>query len=184
MTRSGVSSGLPRSIAVAGWTRRLWWLGCVIGILGARAFLVSTATVLHWILILLIVLAGITVLYVLVVLIWVLSMRSPEKPSPPASWASYTSDDFFGLDWRWHYSIYGEVESLASFCPHCDFQLYPESMDRMDSSGGSYRFRCDNCARDLGIVHESPSSLRSKVVRSIQRNQRSGQWPGKGLAST
>ena len=105
-----------------------------------------------------------------IVLRLILLMSGNEQ----ADWQSYTSDTFYNLRWRWRY--FGEqIGSLASFCPHCDFQVCPQ-----DSS--AYRavdhiaYHCESCNVQLSTFEQSPDSLHDKVERLIQQRIRQGTW--------
>lgn len=100
----------------------------------------------------------------------------PSQDTKP-DWRVYTNDTFFGLRWRWSYFSDGAISNICSFCPHCDFQVFPYH-------AGVYRvierigFRCDSCGRDLGEFDISYNTLESKVERSIQQKLRNGTWVG------
>jgi diguanylate cyclase (GGDEF)-like protein len=80
----------------------------------------------------------------------------------------YTTDSFEGLRWRWHYAS-GEIIGLGSFCPACDFQVYPNNLS---DGSGRVSFKCDHCDRDLGTHQGNYPYLESKVTRLIQRKLR------------
>ncbi|WFC62625.1 hypothetical protein EWH21_13155 [Pseudomonas sp. REST10] len=103
-------------------------------------------------------------------LLWV---NRPSQAST-SRWTDYRTDRFFGLNWRWRYS--GQrVDGIRSFCPHCDFELFP-----VDSSSYAavprFAFRCDSCGANLGEFEGDPRELESKVERSIHQKLRNGQW--------
>jgi hypothetical protein len=90
---------------------------------------------------------------------------------------AYTTDTFYGLRWRWSYTSDGTGTPvyLASFCPHCDYEVAPE-----DTSGFRAMFaimyNCYGCERPGGTFEESAGSLHNKVGRFIQQKLRNGTW--------
>jgi hypothetical protein len=85
-------------------------------------------------------------------------------------WHSYTSDDLFGVHWRWNYNYHNEVSDLCGFCPACDLQVYPDSLAVFPG----VRYRCDDC----GWTRDFPPSaeVTDRVIREIHRKLRSGEW--------
>ena len=149
-------SGLWPDIAV--WLPATWnWL-----------YLATSVT--NWLLLLLSLLAAASLL-LLGLVAWI--VFTGGKPSGP-DWNSYTSDNFFGLRWRWQYRE-NEIFGLGTFCPDCDYQVFP---DHVMSYGVSAQigFNCDSCAQNLGEFDVSYSALKSKAERSIQQKVRAGTW--------
>jgi hypothetical protein len=133
-------------------------------------FLTASSHVPHWVLGLLF-LGFAPTIFLLLVGIWVLIRGDSGTPAP---WTSYTSDNFFGLHWRWRY-VAGDISNLNSFCPNCDFQVFPHqasSYDFIDRIG----FSCDSCKISLGQHEESHAQLNSKVKRFIQQKLRNDTW--------
>lgn len=133
-------------------------------------FLLTSTAVPNWLLIVI----GIAVIPTLLLVVagsWALfARRSPAQ----ATWAEYTSDKFYGLRWRWRY-VSGSIDSLNTFCPHCDYQVFPHNASGfrdIDRIG----FKCDSCHRSLGEFDESVRSLESKVERFIQQKVRNETW--------
>jgi hypothetical protein len=91
------------------------------------------------------------------------------------AWRKYTSDTFLGLRWQWCYSNDGEIYDLYSFCPYCNFQIFPYNIGAFQFSN-RIEFRCDSCGMELGKFDESPRSLENKVKRFIQQKIRNGTW--------
>ena len=133
-------------------------------------FLTASSYVPHWVL-------GLLFLGVAPTILLLLAggwMFMRGDPGTPASWTSYTSDQFLGLRWRWRY-VNGHISDLNSFCPYCDFQVFPfqaSSYDFIDRIG----FSCDSCKSSLGQHDESHSQLKSKVKRFIQQKLRNDTW--------
>src|SRR4029077_5592387 len=96
------------------------------------------------------------------------------------AWGSYTSDSFFGLKWRWRYEN-GAIQGLLPFCPHCDYQIFPDNTSPFASR---VDFNCDSCKRNLGTLPETWASLESKVTRFIQQKLRSGAWAPKAASGS
>ena len=87
-------------------------------------------------------------------------------------WRSYTEDEFFGLVWRWRYSVVvgeGIPVDLTPFCPFCDLQVQP-----VLAAGGhdGIACLCDGCGRTLGTFQESAFALQRNVERLIHRRIR------------
>jgi hypothetical protein len=145
-----------------------WWPTITGLVTAAFPVLVQRTSIPNWLLGLLVVIA---VVFTLRVVVGAVIRRRPN-------WRSYTEDTFFGLVWRWRYSIVigeGIPVDLTSFCPYCDFQVHPEpGSDSRAVEGIAYH--CDGCGRALGTVNESVFSLYNKVERLIQRKLRNGTW--------
>lgn len=100
----------------------------------------------------------------------------PKTQNDSPGWRSYKTDIYFGLRWRWkYYDDDGGIYDVYTFCPHCDFQVFPYNTSGyriIDRIG----FHCDSCDKDLGEVDESKDSLENKVIRLIQQKLRTGSW--------
>ena len=87
----------------------------------------------------------------------------------------YLEDKLVGLHWRWKYYPDGSLGDIHSFCPHCDFQVFPHQASAyvtIDRIG----FHCDSCGRDLATFDERIEHLESRVRRHIQQKIRAGSW--------
>lgn len=91
-----------------------------------------------------------------------------------AQWTDYTKDRIFGLVWRWCY-VGGVIEQLVSFCPHCDYQVYPSNASGF-AAVDRITFKCESCGRQLGTFDESVSYFESRVKRTIQQKLRNDDW--------
>lgn len=136
------------------------------------AFLVAPSLILNWIIGLLILLALPTSV-VIVITLW--KVVFPAKEIAP-HWQTYTSDTFFGLRWRWQWGYLDDnFINLNTFCPHCDFQVFPEdaseyrAIDRIS-------FYCECCNTKLGTFDEPFVSLKNKTSRFIQQKLRNETW--------
>jgi hypothetical protein len=158
-----------------------WWPAIVRSFVAVSRFLAQGTSVPNWLLGLLALLTLPTVAVVLFAIgISVIDRkREPQHRAAAAGWRSYTSDTFLGLLWRWSYISDGMPGGLASFCPHCDFQVYPH-----DASGfrsiDQIAYHCEACDRALVTLDESPHSLHNKVERLIQQKLRNGTWATSG----
>ncbi len=150
-------SGLWPDIAV--WLPATWnWL-----------YLATSVT--NWLLLLLSLLAAASLL-LLGLVAWI--VFTDGKPLGP-DWNSYTSDNFFGLRWRWRYSA-GKITDLNTYCPQCDYQVFPHnasSFKVIERIG----FICDVCSKPLEGFDGSYPEMESKVERLIQQKVRTGKWP-------
>jgi hypothetical protein len=144
-----------------------WWPTIIGSVTAACHVLVQQTSVPNWLLGLLVVIAVVFTLRAVGAVI----RRRPN-------WRSYTEDTFFGLVWRWRYSIVigeGIPVDLTSFCPYCDFQVHHEPASGHRAVEG-IAYHCDGCGRALGTVNESVFSLHNKVERLIQQKLRNGAW--------
>ena len=111
---------------------------------------------------------------ILVFLIFLWNLIRGENTSP--SWRSYKEDVFFGIRWRWKY-IDESITEVHTFCPHCDFQVYPQSASAYIAVE-RIEFQCDSCHRRLGIFEENYGTLKNKAIRFAQQKLRNGSWNG------
>jgi hypothetical protein len=154
-----------------------WWPS--FGRWGSQgyAFAIASTPTPHWLLLLLGLLA-LPTLFLAVAIAW--ASIFPAKAQAP-SWRDYTTDIYFGLRWRWRYSSDGGIYDAHTFCPHCDFQVFPQDVS-------SYRvidhiaFRCDSCGRHLAEFQESFASVENKTKRFIQQRIRNGTWSAQQAA--
>ena len=85
--------------------------------------------------------------------------------------AAIRSDEFLGIRWRWrYYGNQGDVDEIHSFCPVCDYEVFPTNIP------GCVLFRCESCGRDLRSFDMTHADLISRVIRLIQQKLRSGSW--------
>ena len=138
------------------------------------SWITSTSLIPNWLSLLTGLLAVPTVI-ICAAILWNLSRA--EKSS--SHWKNYTEDKFFGILWRWRYTN-GSIVDPYTFCPHCDFQIYPinkSSYIAVDRIG----FQCDSCHSQLGIFEESYSTLENKAIRFAQQKIRNGTWNEKAV---
>jgi len=147
-----------------------WWPSIRRTLMLGWRSVFQTTTVPNWLLGLFVILA----LPVLALAAWIIlslatSKVSRDDRSARGDWRSYTTDEFYGLRWRWRYLLdTGTPDGLASFCPHCDFQVYPENASPFRAVD-QIVYRCDSCNQPLSSFDESPIALEKKVARSIQQ---------------
>ena len=150
-----------------------WWP--IIGGFTKRGynFIFVTTNVPNWLLGILGIVCLPTI-FIVLALAW--EQISPKKQNTESGWRSYKSDIYFGLRWRWKYFQDGSIHDVFTFCPYCDFQVFPyntSSYRIIDRIG----YHCDSCGRDLGQLDESQDSLEDKVIRLIQQKLRNESWP-------
>lgn len=87
----------------------------------------------------------------------------------------YVEDVIFKLRWRWAYLSDKNLGEVHSFCPHCDFQVFPQVASAYDAIDHIV-YRCDSCGEQLAVFEDSYSELESKVRRLIQQKLRNGSW--------
>jgi hypothetical protein len=150
-----------------------WWPTIAQAGKDAWAFFVATSPIPHWIPVLLVLMA-LPTLVVGAMLVW--QLVRPTSASKP-DWHGYNEDNFFGLTWRWRYLDDGRIWDIHTFCPHCDFQVFPQNATAWDAID-RIRFQCDSCHRDLGDIQEAFESVENKTKRFIQQKIRNGTWIG------
>lgn len=148
-----------------------WW-PAIIQFLGAAwTFLFASSVIQNWLIGLVGLLAVPTVVFALQAA-W---QSTHPTESGRLDWRSYKEDSFFGLRWRWSYSSIDQIQRLHTFCPHCDFQVFPERASSWDAVD-RIRFRCDSCHSNLGEFQDRYESLESKTERFIQQKIRNKTW--------
>lgn len=91
-------------------------------------------------------------------------------------WRYYTTDEFFGIRWRWRYGNDGGVYGLVSFCPACDYQVYAADASAYIVAP-HISYRCEDCDRTLGEFEGTSEELENRVIRAIQKKIRTFTWP-------
>lgn len=112
-----ISAAILAAAAALGTYFLDWWPVMGRYLSEGIAFSAAKSLIPNWLTAVLGLLA-IPTLLLLLALAW--QLLRPEKPSA-ADWEAYTSDNFFGLLWRWRY-IGQSMSEMHTFCPHCDFQ--------------------------------------------------------------
>lgn len=152
-----------------------WWPAISGGLISMWRFLLGSAELSRWV-VLLMAMLSLPTLVLLVGLLW--AAIRPNAPLPSPNWTSYRSDVFLGLRWRWSYNG-NEMSEPMAFCPTCDYQIHPNH----GFDYGSYsltEFRCDSCSKAIASFKVSYSELTSKVTRLAQMKIRNGSWAAKG----
>jgi hypothetical protein len=162
-------------IALAGIvSRKSWWPGVRRGVSAARAYLLAESSLPHWAVGLLAL--GVGLFVVLAVGLVVIAFQAKDQRQNLPDWLSYTEDSFYGLKWVWTYEG-REICLAAVLCSRCGFQVFSDSTSRFDSS---VRFRCESCRQTVPIEGQSWDSLRSVVIRLIQKKLRDRTYPKTG----
>jgi hypothetical protein len=159
-----ISAAIIAAVAAAYAYYKGWLPAVLHRIVSGWIYVISPIAIPRWLLVALVLLGLYAVLITVKALL-------PQKPAGP-NWTSYTTDSFDGLRWRWRY--YGhEIHNLYSFCPHCDFQVYP---DDTSSYAARIGFRCESCGRNLGTVRGPYGAFQDKITRLIQQKLRTGSF--------
>jgi len=143
-----------------------WWAAIGHGALVAFTFLGAKTPVWNWLL----GLVGIVVVVVLVIVVSALIAAKQEVRNPLTA---YTTDDFCGVRWQWHYGPNWRIENLNSFCPKCGLQIFM-------LKSGAYAvvpkviFSCEECEYTTEYMGGPAAVVESLVTRLIQRNLRQG----------
>lgn len=173
-----IAAGILTAVATAGSYFLNWWPSIGAAIKKCYEFFLLTTNVENWLLALICLLCLPTLIF-LFAFIWN-AVRGQETSTGP-NWRTYTTDLYFGLRWRWKYFDDGGIYDVHTFCPHCDFQVFPKNASAyriIDRIG----FHCDSCNRILGEMDESWDSLENKVKRFIQQKLRNGSWTQQNMA--
>ncbi len=73
---------------------------------------------------------------------------------------------FLGVVFRWTYLKNGHVNSFASFCPMCDFQIYPQPSSTYKALPGGVYF-CENCSWQSQPFDCTIPQIENQVLRKI-----------------
>lgn len=168
-----IAAGLIAALGVIGTYFLGFWPFIRDAVFVGWKYLWASSLWPNWAIGLLIVTSFPTILLIILGLLE-LSKGGRNEPSEP-SWFNYTQDTFFNLRWRWNYAD-GRIGGLTSYCPRCDFQVFPFDASRW-AAVPRIGFHCDSCQSDLGEFQESPGTLESKVERFIQQKIRNQSWP-------
>jgi hypothetical protein len=170
---SKVIAGIILAVGTIMGTYFLDWWPSIGGLAKATYSFATSQTVLSiWVIGVLGLLAAPTVIIILI-LIW--HAIFPTSSRDIEDWRSYKTDMFFGLRWRWRYFEDGQPYETHTFCPHCDFQVYPTNASAFRSVD-RIAFHCDSCGQNLGAFDEPLELLENKVKRFIQQKIRNGRW--------
>lgn len=148
-----------------------WWAAIGRVLKAILDFVFSSTAVPNWLLGLLVI-SLLLVIFVIGLIIW---SKWHHKQRPP-NWLSYSTDSFFGIKWTWRYDEIGKLIDLYSFCPDCDFQIYPQSNYNFFREFTHIHFHCENCGHDFGNQHDDIAQFENKIIRHIQRKIRNGSW--------
>lgn len=132
-------------------------------------YLVGSATLPRWALFLLILLSAIFVLR---------GSSRLFRGSASPSMFDYREDTILGLTWRWDYGPHGPT-NVWCYCPTCDTSLvYSEDRDWTEYGQGRNLviLRCETCGNRVKDFEGDRDYLISRVLRQIDRIQRSGEW--------
>jgi hypothetical protein len=153
-----------------------WWpiIGQFTGVI--LSWFRNYSTIANWVFVLFI-FCAIVVIGLLVIITWAIF----SKNNTEQNWRSYTTDEFFGIRWRWHLNANGAVDGIHSFCPGCDFQVFPRNVSYFGTSAPRIAFKCDDCGRNIGEFEIPYEEMESRVERLIQKSIRAGTWQTKNM---
>lgn len=144
-----------------------WWSAIGHFLKATIDFFLASSSIPNWILSILI-LVFLAVVAVVATSIW--ERFNPKAKA--ATWDNYTCDTFFGIVWRWRYR-YGAIKDLTTYCPTCDYQVFPKDFSSYQSSP-RWIFQCESCGKQFAEIRQSTTELESKVERFIQQRIRKG----------
>ena len=165
-----ISAGILAAIGVGGIYLLNWWP--IIGEYATSTFSMATArsSAPNWVVGFVGLMAIPTLLFVITAGWQIVNPTPADQPS----WRDYRSDEFYGIRWQWQY--FGtSMSEMLTFCPQCDFQVYPEHASAY-ASIERISFRCESCPCELGTFDESFGSLEDKAKRFAQQKIRTGKW--------
>jgi len=140
-----------------------WWPLITNAILAAWQFIFTPILIPLWLLALL----SFSAVAIVIIIFVVVFHRETHS--------DYTSDEFYGVKWRWQYFDGGSLDEPVPFCVKCDFQLKPTFASSY-SAVDHWVYRCENCGHVGADFRESISDFHDRVRRQIQRKLRSGEW--------
>lgn len=165
-----IAAGVVAAAGAIGTYLLDWWPTIGKALAEVIDFVLDRSSIPNWLI------GVMAICTLLILLVLVGAAWNAIRPSRKANltWLTYTSDSFFGVRWRWKY-INNAVGELTTFCPNCDYQVFPEDASAY-SAIDRIAFRCDSCQRELATFNESYSALKSKVERFIHQKIRNGTW--------
>jgi len=93
-----------------------------------------------------------------------------EELGPSAK--DYTTDNFFGVLWRWSY-LYSD--DLAGFCPNCQTRLVIRR-EYGYGDGDKTSFYCETCNKNRATLDGDRQFAFGTVWRQIERKINTGKW--------
>ncbi|MCL4795763.1 MAG: hypothetical protein KJZ84_14475 [Bryobacteraceae bacterium] len=86
----------------------------------------------------------------------------------------YTSDEFFGVCWRWRIDegMPHGIGHLHSLCPKCRYQILPRETMELRVSQWIVNFECQDCGYKGETQAGMWREVEQRVILKIQRNLR------------
>ena len=162
-----ISAVVAAAIIALGTKLLGWWPNIANAAQFVWQFAFSSVSVPVWILAVLI-LAAIGFVVLFATLVWV---NRPQGET----WRNYTTDEFYGIKWRWRYFQDGSMSEPLPFCTECDFQLNPSQAGAF-AAASHWVYQCEDCGHLCADVQESFVELEDRVKRQVHRKIRSGEW--------
>jgi len=156
---------IPYTRAVAVSLGSVLWQGLVKGSTVIWTYFASTAT-MPWL-----VVWGLIALSVPTV--WCIAKRCIPKRDRGPTIQDYTSDFFFGVNWRWTYQWGNNPACIAPFCPICSTRLVfvRNILDHNTT------LRCETCNHDVVTLDGEPHFVvDGTIARQIERRINTGEW--------
>jgi hypothetical protein len=118
-----ISTGIVAAVGAIGTYLLVYWPALASSVGAFIELLAGSSNIPHWAIALVGILAIPTVLLI-AALVW--NRVHPNAPQVP-DWTTYVTDEFFGIRWRWRY-LHNTISNLTTYCPHCDYQVYPNTV--------------------------------------------------------
>ena len=175
--RDPVWSSVIATSLVAMFTYFLdWWPLFIRAILAVWEFVISSTSVSNWLLGIMIITC---LLLILIIAIWYVVWKKNIqylKINAQPNWRNYITDNFFNIRWTWRYDETNKMVDLYSFCPNCDFQIYPKRYSNFVREFTHINYHCENCGRDFGNFSDDIAQFENMIIRHAQRKMRNGEW--------
>jgi hypothetical protein len=160
-----IAAGIIAIIAAVSSYLLGWWAGIISQLRMLWYFIKSSTPLPNWLIAILII-GTITALVILAIVLKAIIFKINTS-------TTYKEDKFFDIRWRWDCDSFGGIHNLSSFCPICDYQIYPRNISGYAIVDHNV-YICEECQKtihdfDSGL---NVSAIEDRVIRIIQKNMR------------
>jgi hypothetical protein len=162
-----IAAGIIAALAAVSGYFLGWWPRLISLAKKMWQFMLSTTPLPNWLIGILII--GTTgALSILIILFKATSSKN-------VTLKTYNDDIFFNIHWRWNCDSFGGIHNLSSFCPTCDYQIYPRNIVGYAAAGDHIVYLCEECKETIHDfnVGQSVVAIEDRVIRLIQKKLRS-----------